>query len=201
MSPADTRKSGEYVSHDHLASVMAPLVTNLQQKATSTEVQMLIQAVGQLTKNQELHSDRMERGFEGVYSGINDLKDSHSEERVKLAQGLERCKSHEAHIDKLDKQHKDLDDELVLIAKATEAVAEAGRLRDQRDAQAEKAAQPRRSIIEAALGNILTAVVMGAILFIGNLWVTQEIASRDKTAATLNAPSAKPPAPSAPQPP
>lgn len=198
MSPNDTRRSGEYVSHDHLATVMQPLVTDLRQKATSTEVQLLIQAVGQLTKNQEAHGDRMERGFAGVYTGINELKDSHGEERVKLAQGLERCKSHEADIEELHKRNTRLGSDVILVSKIAQAVAEANRLRDQRDEQIEKAAAPRRSIVEAVLGNILTALVMGLILFLGNQWVTQEISARDKTNTTLSTPPTKPAPPPAP---
>ncbi len=190
MPPGDTRKSGEhrpitqgsgeYVTFGHLDAVMNHLTNVINGKATSGEVQMLIQTVGQLGRNQQDHSERIEKTLGGIFDRCQHIAVIQSEEKAKLAAGIERCDGHHVGV-------ADLYDKHDVLKTAVDAVITDNKVRSDREVQAEKMAQPRKTIVENALGNVLTAVVIGALVFIGNLYV--QSVNREQAKADASTPN------------
>ncbi len=203
MPPGDTRKSGEhrpvtqgsgeYVTFGHLDAVMNHLTNVINGKATSGEVQMLIQTVGQLGRNQQDHSERIEKTLSGIFDRCQHIAIIQSEEKAKLAAGIERCDGHHVGVADLYDKHDEL-------KTAVDAVITENKVRTAQEAQAEKMAQPRKTIVENALGNVLTAIVMGVLVFIGNLYVQSmnREQAKSETAAPNRGAATSVPKPAAP---
>jgi len=184
MPPGDTTRksgehrasnygSGEFVTFGHLEGVMGQLTNALNGKATSGEVQLLIQAVSQVTRNQEIHSERMEKGLSGIYSRCQQIAEVQSEEKAKLATGIERCNGHHIGVADLYDKHAALDQKV-------DAIVTANEVRTAQETQAEKLAQPSKTIIETVVSNLITAAVVAVIGIVGALWINSEAAARDK---------------------